>query len=111
MASVLDQLREVTVVVADTGDVEAVKRYKPVDCTTNPSLVLNALKDQASEELVAKEIEVGRKSGLSAEALTAILTVAVPEPRHPECGCEQVPPRQRPARDPAPLDVLPATCL
>lgn len=77
MASVLDQLREVTVVVADTGDVEAVKRYKPVDCTTNPSLVLNALKDPASEELVAKEIEVGRKSGLSAEALTATLTVAV----------------------------------
>lgn len=77
MASVLDQLREVTVVVADTGDVEAVKRYKPVDCTTNPSLVLDALKDPASEELVAKEIEVGRKSGLSAEALTATLTVAV----------------------------------
>lgn len=77
MASVLDQLREMTVVVADTGDVEAVKRYKPVDCTTNPSLVLNALKDPGSEALVAREIEAGKKAGLSAEALTATLTVAV----------------------------------
>lgn len=77
MPSVLDQLREMTVVVADTGDVGAVTRYRPVDCTTNPSLVLNALKDPASEELVAREIEAGRKAGLSAEALTATLTVAV----------------------------------
>lgn len=77
MANALDLLREMTVVVADTGDVEAVKRYKPVDCTTNPSLVLNALKDPASEELIAREFERGRDKGLNAEALTATLTVAV----------------------------------
>ena len=47
MTSVLDQLREMTVVVADTGEVAAVKRYAPVDCTTNPSLVLAAFKDPA----------------------------------------------------------------
>lgn len=77
MTNVLDQLREMTVVVADTGEVAAVKIYKPVDCTTNPSLVLGALKDPASEALVAREIEAGRKAGRSAEQVCEALTVAV----------------------------------
>jgi len=38
----LDQLRQMTVVVADTGDIEAIAKYKPVDATTNPSLLLKA---------------------------------------------------------------------
>ncbi len=42
MASQLEQLRQYTVVVADTGDIEAIARYKPVDATTNPSLLLKA---------------------------------------------------------------------
>lgn len=77
MNSVLDQLREMTVVVADTGEVEAVKTYQPVDCTTNPSLVLAAIKDPASSSLIAEEIEKGRAAGLSAEQITDLLTVAV----------------------------------
>lgn len=77
MKSLLDQLREMTVVVADTGAMDAVKRYKPVDCTTNPSLVLAALKDPASEELIAREIEAGRRAGKTAHDVTDILTVAV----------------------------------
>ncbi|HGO5857443.1 TPA: transaldolase [Mannheimia haemolytica] len=40
--SQLDELRKVTVVVADTGDIEAMKLYKPEDATTNPSLILSA---------------------------------------------------------------------
>ena len=43
MASKLDQLRAMTVIVADTGDIEAVRRLKPQDCTTNPSLLLKAV--------------------------------------------------------------------
>jgi transaldolase len=77
MNSVLDQLREMTVVVADTGEVEAVKTYKPVDCTTNPSLVLAAIKDPASSALIGDEIEQGRAAGLNAEQITDLLTVAV----------------------------------
>jgi transaldolase len=42
MPSKLDQLREVTTVVADTGDIEAMRQYKPEDATTNPSLLLKA---------------------------------------------------------------------
>jgi len=77
MTSVLDQLREMTTVVADTGEVAAVKKYKPVDCTTNPSLVLAAINDEASEDLIAREIQTGRTKGMSAEEITATLTVAV----------------------------------
>ena len=43
MPSKLDQLRAMTVVVGDTGDIDAVRRLKPQDCTTNPSLVLKAV--------------------------------------------------------------------
>ena len=42
MKSQLDQLREFTKVVADTGDIEAIRQYQPVDATTNPSLILKA---------------------------------------------------------------------
>ena len=42
MTSKLDQLKQFTTVVADTGDVEAITRLQPVDATTNPSLLLKA---------------------------------------------------------------------
>lgn len=38
----LEQLKQMTVVVADTGDIEAIKKYQPEDATTNPSLILSA---------------------------------------------------------------------
>ena len=37
--SKLDALRDMTVVVADTGDIEAIRQHQPVDATTNPSLI------------------------------------------------------------------------
>jgi transaldolase len=42
MSNQLESLRKITTVVADTGDIEAIKQYKPVDATTNPSLLLKA---------------------------------------------------------------------
>ncbi|MFN2327373.1 MAG: transaldolase [Chromatocurvus sp.] len=42
MTSKLDQLRTMTEVVADTGDIDAIRRYQPIDATTNPSLLLKA---------------------------------------------------------------------
>lgn len=42
MTTQLDALRNMTVVVADTGDIEAIKKYQPQDATTNPSLILSA---------------------------------------------------------------------
>ena len=77
MTSTLAQLRDMTVVVADTGEVAAVKQYAPEDCTTNPSLVLKAISDPATEALLAREIEAGKVAGLSASAVCDTLTVAV----------------------------------
>ncbi len=42
MSNQLESLRKLTTVVADTGDIEAIKKYQPVDATTNPSLLLKA---------------------------------------------------------------------
>ena len=47
----LDQLKQMTDVVADTGDVEAIARYKPKDATTNPSLLLKAVQLPAYKSL------------------------------------------------------------
>jgi transaldolase len=67
-ASKLDQLREMTTVVADTGDIEAVRRLKPVDCTTNPTLILKAVESPAYAHLVEEAIGWGRKAGGTGES-------------------------------------------
>ena len=54
MKNKLEQLREMTVVVADTGDIEAMRAYRPQDATTNPSLLLKAAQlPQYRQHLVA----------------------------------------------------------
>jgi transaldolase len=42
MATALDQLKTMTVVVADTGDIHSIEKYRPRDATTNPSLITAA---------------------------------------------------------------------
>ena len=59
-ASKLDQLRAMTVVVADTGDIDAIRRLKPVDCTTNPTLVLKAVGLPAFEGVISDAVAWGR---------------------------------------------------
>ena len=56
----LEQLKNITKVVADTGDIEAIKRYQPVDATTNPSLILKAADLSQYKDLLASAIEFGR---------------------------------------------------
>ncbi|NAZ37261.1 transaldolase [Rubellimicrobium sp. CFH 75288] len=77
MASKLDQLREMTVVVADTGDLEAVRRLRPQDCTTNPSLVLKAIGSPAMEEHVARAVAEGRAAEDPVGRIATILTVGL----------------------------------
>ena len=50
----LDQLRSFTDVVADTGDIEAIAKFKPVDATTNPSLLLKAASLPQYKSLIAE---------------------------------------------------------
>jgi len=60
MISQLDSLRKHSLVVADTGDIEAVARWKPQDATTNPSLLLSAAEDPRFRPLVDKAIKDAR---------------------------------------------------
>ena len=60
MQSQLAQLRAITRVVADTGDIEAIQRYQPVDATTNPSLILKAAELPAYQTLLESALEYGR---------------------------------------------------
>jgi transaldolase len=77
MTSKLDQLREMTVVVADTGDIEAVRRLRPQDCTTNPSLVLKAVQDPGFAPRVREAVEEGRHADDPAPAIADLLTVGL----------------------------------
>jgi len=71
MASKLEQLRGMTVVVADTGDIEAVRRLKPQDCTTNPTLILKAVENPACAHLVEEAVAWGRGQGGDPDAVAA----------------------------------------
>lgn len=63
MASQLEQLRQFTTVVADTGDIEAIARYKPVDATTNPSLLLKAADIKAYAPLLDEAVDWAKSRG------------------------------------------------
>ena len=67
--SQLDQLKQFTVVVADTGDFATLKQYAPRDATTNPSLILKAALMPEYAWLVDKAITDARKSGATGKAL------------------------------------------
>lgn len=71
MTSKLDQLREITTVVADTGDIDAVARLKPVDCTTNPTIVLKALGTPMFADAVKEAVSWGKKQGGESDAVVA----------------------------------------
>ncbi len=56
MTSSLEQLKQMTDIVADTGDIEAIKRYAPLDATTNPSLLYKAAQLPQYQALLQKAI-------------------------------------------------------
>lgn len=58
----LEQLREHSVVVADTGDFELMVKYKPTDATTNPSLMLQAAQKPNYAHLIDEAIKLGNKN-------------------------------------------------
>ncbi|HUZ67208.1 MAG TPA: transaldolase [Beijerinckiaceae bacterium] len=70
MPSKLDQLKTMSTVVADTGDMEAIRNFKPTDCTTNPTLILKAAQMEAYRHLVDEAIVWGR----SRKAMTSQVT-------------------------------------
>ena len=67
--SQLDQLKQFTVVVADSGDFATLKQYAPRDATTNPSLILKATDKPEYKFILDKAIADGKRSGASGEKL------------------------------------------
>jgi transaldolase len=61
MANLLDQLAAMTVVVADTGDIDAIKQFTPRDATTNPSLILAAAQIPTYQELIDRSLRESRE--------------------------------------------------
>lgn len=62
MTNFLEKFKQNTVVVADTGDFEAMKKYKPTDATTNPSLLLAATQQPQYKHLLDQAIEYAKKN-------------------------------------------------
>jgi transaldolase len=69
METQLDQLKQFTVVVADTGDFATLKQYAPRDATTNPSLILKAAQMPEYQWLLDKAVADNKKSNASAAGL------------------------------------------
>ena len=61
MAGLLDQLKKVTVVVADTGDINSIRKFTPRDATTNPSLITAAAQLPEYAQLVTDALDWARK--------------------------------------------------
>ena len=74
--NLLEQLREVTVVVADTGDIQAIETFKPRDATTNPSLITAAAQMPQYQGIVDDTLK-GARATLGASASAAdVVTLA-----------------------------------
>lgn len=73
MSSLLEQLKQYTTVVADTGDFRQMEEYAPQDATTNPSLILSAAKVPEYRPVLDAVVTAYRNSPLSGEKLAAEL--------------------------------------
>lgn len=63
----LEQLRTMTTVVADTGDIDSIKQYKPTDATTNPSLLYKAAQLPQYQSLVKSAIKYAKSQSSTSE--------------------------------------------
>jgi transaldolase len=70
MPSKLEQLRAMSTVVSDTGDMDSIRAFRPTDATTNPSLILKAAQMPAYARLVEEAIVWGRRQGATVGAVT-----------------------------------------
>ena len=67
MATLLEQLRGMTTVVSDTGDINSIIQFKPTDSTTNPSLIATAAEMPAYAPIVDDVLMIARvEAGQSA---------------------------------------------
>ncbi|MEH2257519.1 transaldolase [Nostoc sp.] len=74
--SLLEQLRKMTVVVADTGDIQAIEKFKPQDATTNPSLITAAAQMPEYQEVVDQTLLQAKKDAGANATQTQIVSLA-----------------------------------
>jgi len=84
MQNQLEQLKSITTVVADTGDIEAIRQFKPVDATTNPSLLLKAAEIAEYAPLLSAARQYAEAQGSNGAALMEDMTDAFAV----KIGCE-----------------------
>jgi transaldolase len=60
LLSQLDQLKKMTTIVSDTGDIDSIKQYHPTDATTNPSLILAATKKPEYLHLIDEAVQFSK---------------------------------------------------
>lgn len=77
--SKLDQLKAMTTVVADTGDIDSIARLKPEDATTNPTLILKAIESGKYEAVIEKALQLASEgtSALTAGRIADALAVSL----------------------------------
>ncbi|GAA5850630.1 hypothetical protein JCM8547_001936 [Rhodosporidiobolus lusitaniae] len=68
MSNALEQLKQYTTVVSDSGDFESIAVYKPQDATTNPSLILAAVKNPAYAKIIETAVAYGKEKGGDVDA-------------------------------------------
>jgi transaldolase len=74
--NLLEQLREVTVVVADTGDIQSIEQFKPQDATTNPSLITAAAQMPEYQNIVDLTLMTAKKDAGAGASPAQIVSLA-----------------------------------
>jgi transaldolase len=77
MPSLLEQLSQITVVVADTGDINAIRKFKPQDATTNPSLIMAAAQMKEYSTLVDDALSWAKKDAGADGGRDAVIKRAI----------------------------------
>jgi transaldolase len=69
----LEQLQKMTTIVADTGDIDSIKKFTPTDATTNPSLILNAAQMPQYHHLIKEAVKYSKEKARSKEEQKSLL--------------------------------------
>jgi len=77
--SLLDELKKTTKIVADTGDIQSIEKFKPLDATTNPSLLATAAQMPAYSDIVDGALATAKKAASASTAQKEIIANAIDE--------------------------------
>jgi transaldolase len=69
----LEQLRQMTTIVCDTGDIDSIKKYAPTDATTNPSLIFSAASKPQYQPLIEEAVKYSKQHARSSEERPQLL--------------------------------------